>query len=143
MSVKEKFDEVVGLPFELEDETYPDYVITLGPSHFLALIDLLKFPKELDWKPFVVKKLPNKGHLYFDNECFNILLIKKAMEVLKPGEYDVYKEFNREANTDNFILALKNGNYCILVGSAIPRVDEDKKKLEDYVKEPPKSVFVL
>jgi len=143
MSVKEKFDEIIGLPFELEDNSYPEYVITLGPSHFMALVDLLKFPKELDWQPFVIKSLPDKGHVYFDNECFNVILIKKAIEVMKPNEYNVYKEYNRETKGNNYVLALKNGNYAILISSAIPKEEEVKKKLEDYVKEPPKSVFIL
>lgn len=143
MSVKEKFDEIVGLPFELEDDSYPEYIITLGPSHFMALIDILKFPTQLNWQPFVIKSFPNKGYVYFDDECFNVILIRKAIDVIKPNEYNVYKEFNRDSNVDNYILALKNGNYGILIGSAIPQEDEVKKKLEDYVKEPPKSVFIL
>lgn len=144
MSIKEKFNELVGLPFEFEDDSFPEYIITLGPSRFMALIDLLKFPKKLDWKPFVMKGFPNKGHVYFDNECFNVTLIKKAIEVINPKEYDIYKEYNRDLKVDNYILVLKSGNYGILIGSAIPKEgEEEKKKLEDYIKEPPKSVFVL
>jgi len=81
--------------------------------------------------------------VYFDNECFNVILIKKAIEVMKPNEYNVYKEYNRETKGNNYVLALKNGNYAILISSAIPKEEEVKKKLEDYVKEPPKSVFIL
>jgi len=144
MSVKEKFDEIIGLPFEFEDESFPDYVITLGPSHFIALIDLHKFPIKLEWKPFIIKNFPDKGYMYFDNECFNVTLIRKAIGIINPKEYGVYKEFNRETKVDNYILVLKSGKYGMQIGSAIPQVPEvNKKKLEDYIKEPPKSVFVL
>jgi hypothetical protein len=143
MSVKEKFDEIIGLPFEFRDDNYPEYIFAVGPSRFIALIDLAKFSRKLDWKPFVIRGFPEKGHVYFKDEAFSVSLIRKAIYVIKPNEYDVYKELNMETNVENYILALKNGNYGVIIASALGHQDQVKKKLEDYVKEPPKSVFIL
>ena len=145
MSYKEKFDEIIGIPFEFEEAGYPDYVVTTGPSRFLALVDMKKFEDELIWKPFVVKGLPTEGHVYFDNICFNVQFIHKAMEVVDPKQYSVYKQFLKSEGKDSFMLVLRNGNYAIFIAPAIPKEGdkEERKDLEKYIKEPPKSVFVL
>ena len=145
MSYKEKFDEIIGLPFEFEETGYPEYIITTGPSRFMALIDMKEYGKDLTWKPFVVKGLPKKGHVYFENMCFNVEFISKAIEVLKPKEYAIQKDRLRDRKKDSYILILKNGNYGIQIAPALPGPEEekDKKELVKFIKEPPKSVFVL
>lgn len=144
MSLKEKFEERIGLPLEFRTEDYPDYIITLGPSHILALIDIDKFNKEVEWKPFIVKNLPEEGDLYFEDECFKISLIKKAMNTLNPKQYGLYKDYDRENDMNTHILVLKRANRGILIPPAYPKDDEVKKiYLKDHIKEPPKSVFAL
>jgi len=146
LSYKKKFDEIIGLPFEFEEVGFPDYVITTGPSRFISLIDMSMFEKGkvLEWKPFVVKGLPKEGHVYFEEICFNVEFINKSIEILNPKEYAIQKDRLREEKRDVYILVLKNGNYGIQIAPALPKeVEENKKEFEKYIKEPPKSVFVL
>ena len=142
MSYKEKFDEVIGEPFELVG--YPDYIITINPTRVIALIDIKKFDKELNYKPFVTKGLPVEGDLYVDDVCFNAEFIQAAIEVLEPKEYGIDKEYDEEHKRDSKRLILKNGKYGIMIAPSYPKEEEEnKKKLDSYIKEPPKSVFVL
>lgn len=145
MPYKAKFDEIIGLPFEFDKENYPDYLITLDPSRVIALIDLTKFGrKNLKYKPFVIKGLPESDYVYYDDITFNTEYIYKAVEVLKPMEYALDEEYDSEAKRNTYRLILKNGNYAIIIAPAYPEEeDKEKRMLESYIKEPPKSVFVL
>jgi len=146
INYKEKFDEIIGLPFEFEEVGFPDYVITTGPSRFISLIDMCMFERGrvLEWKPFVVKGMPKDGHVYFEEICFNVGFINKAIEILNPKEYTIEKNYLREERKDVYILVLKNGNYGIQIAPALPKEEEeDKKEFIKYIKKPPKSVFVL
>ena len=144
INYKEKFDEVIGLPFEFEEAGFPEYIITTGPSRFIALLDMKEYGKDLEWKPFVVKGLPKKGHVYFGDICFNVEFIHKAIEVLSPMEYAIQEDRLIDKKKDMYILILKNGNYGIQIAPAFPNEEEeDKKELVKFIKEPPKSVFVL
>ena len=141
MSYKEKFDELIGEPFELVG--YPDYVITINPTRVIALIDIKKF-KELVYKPFITVGLPAEGDLYVDNVCFNAEFILAAIDVLQPKEYAIDKEYDEEQKRDSKRLILKNGKYGIMIAPSYPKDDEEnKKELNSYIKKPPKSVYVL
>lgn len=144
MSYKEKFDEIIGLPFEFDKENYPDYLITLNPSRAIALIDITKFGRELEYKPFVVKGLPESGYVYYDDVTFNTEFIYKAIDVINPMEYAFEEVYDSEVKRDTYRLILRNGNYAIMIAPAYPEEeDSEKRMLESYIKEPPKSVFVL
>lgn len=148
MSVQEKFEEVFGYPLEFKNEDYPDYLITLNPSHIVALVDISKFDKKIEWKPFVVKELPKDEDVYFEGKCLKVHFLKKIIEVINPNEYGFYKEYDRDKKCDTFVFILKYGSYGVMLPAAYPsesEKDKGKKKIQltETIKKIPKDVLVL
>lgn len=147
MSIKEKFHDVVGLPFELyEDGDLPEYIITMGPSRLVGLINTDNFTKVTDWLPFRLSIPFEQGFLTYEEESFNIKYVEKAIEVLDPDEYGVFTEYLHEKDGDGYCLALKKGNFAVIIAPAVKftgNKDWPTIPLKDSIKEAPKSVNVL
>lgn len=146
MNIRENFKEKIGCLFELEAQNnYPDYALELEPSAHVALIDVTKFTKVKEWKPFVMAKIPlERGYLTHNGFGYNAVYVKKAIEVLKPHKYAFYKDYTIEFKEYSDILAFKRGDYGILIAPAFPGEDiTDIIPFESLLKKIAKSVFVL
>ena len=150
MSIEQKFEKNFGYNFILEEEEYPDYVISLGASNICALIDAEKFTKVIEWKPFTLLPFNTNKYgfiVYEEAWGYNVYFVEKAMETLDPDEYGFYVEYNFEQEADNVVLALKNNKYIIIIAPRPFEKDEESGfklyKWEDHVKKAPKSVFVI
>lgn len=146
MSIKEKFNKICGTP--LEFDFFADYIITLDAADNCALIDVEKYEKNIEWKPFVPLNLPKEGFLRYKQNTFNFHFINRAIEVLNPNEYYFRREHNKADKTYDYILILKNGNYAIMIAPCvdvkdIENIPEKEYDWEDIIKEAPKSVFVI
>ena len=147
MSIKEKFEKIIGSPFRIfEDGELPEYIHAVGPTRLMALVDTDKLTKVNEYFPFKVTIPFKKGYLTYEKECFNVRLVKQAMEVLNPDEYGAYKEHIEEKNDEAWILVLKKGNYAIMIAPALKiehTSDWPEVELKKAVKKVPSGVMVL
>lgn len=142
--MKEKFEEKVGRYFTIDD--WPEYIITIDASNIMALVDATKFTKVQEWEPFNIVIPFDEGYVTYEDESFNVAYIKEIIKILKPDEYGIYKEYCEEKDDDGLILALKRGNYAIILAPLI-RLEAKKTlpeiPLKSTLKKAPSSVMVL
>ena len=87
MSMIDKFQDVVGMPFIIYEEgDVPEYIITTGPSNLMALVNTEKYTKVAEWKPFTYIAPFGEGYVSYGEESFNVEFIDKAIQVLKPDD---------------------------------------------------------
>jgi len=147
MSIKEKFIKIIGEPFRVfGDDELPEYVITLGPTRFMALIRVDKFSLVDKYEHFNVTIPFEQGYLSYEKECFNVTYVKKAKEVLNPNEYGVYRHYIDDKEDEGWVLILKKGNYGIMIAPAVKIKDTEEwpeVSIQSIVKKAPSGVMVL
>jgi len=147
MSIKEKFIKIIGEPFRVfGDGELPEYVVTVGPTRFMALIAVDKSSLVEKYEHFSVTIPFEQGYLSYENECFNVKYVKKAMEVLKPNEYGVYKHYIEDKEGEGWVLILKKGNYGIMIAPAVKIKDTDEwpdVPIQSIIRKAPSGVMML
>jgi len=130
-------------------EKYPEYIISMGASTHCALIDMEKFQKAKDWKPFNPKPIKIKyGFIVYEDKWgYNAFYINGAIKTINPNEYSFYKDYEYQMEEDVVVLTLRNNKYAIIIA---PRVFEDEEisywekiQWNDFNRKAPKSVFII
>ena len=147
MSIKEKFIKIIGEPFRVfGDDELPEYVITVGPTRFMALIHADKFSLIEKYEHFSVTIPFEQGYLSYENECYNVKYVKKAMEVLNPNEFGVYKHYIDDKGDEGWVLILKKGNYGIMIAPAV-KIESTSEwpevPIQSIVRKAPTGVMML
>ena len=145
MSIVENYKKEFGEAFEFKKEQYPIFIIQLGALRVTALIDIGKMEYDFEWKPFTAGKLPEEGFIRHEKDEFNLELINRGVSAINPKDYIFMKGFNKEDETESYILLLRNGPYAVMIAPAIEKEGKPLSKLtiEHLIKKAPKSVFVL